>query len=164
MLDIRPATKADAGPLGPVGYAAWQKGIGRLIPESAARRVDSQAFIDLIDKAWPGILVADIDGIPVGFVATGSAANYITDLWVSPDFEGRGVGSKLVAEIELRIQKAGFDTVEIEVMTDNQRARDLYLRLGYSVLYEREKHDDHLMIDLHKTRLAKTFASLFKLP
>jgi [ribosomal protein S18]-alanine N-acetyltransferase len=142
--------------LGPVGYRACQKGIGRLIPESAARRVDSQAFITLFEEAWPGILVADIDGAPGGFVATGSKANYITDLWISPDFEGRGIGTILVAAIESRIQKSGFDTVEIEVMTENQRAFDLYMHLGYRVHNQQIKHDRYLKIDLHKTRLVKS--------
>jgi ribosomal protein S18 acetylase RimI-like enzyme len=58
-------------------------------------------------------------------------------LWlgsVDPDFRGRGLGALGLAEAELRARERGHANIEMCVDDDNPRARDLYLRNGYSVV------------------------------
>jgi ribosomal protein S18 acetylase RimI-like enzyme len=58
-------------------------------------------------------------------------------LWlgsVDPAFRGRGLGALGLAEAERRARERGHATIEMSVDDDNPRARDLYLRKGYSVV------------------------------
>lgn len=53
-------------------------------------------------------------------------------LSVHERFQGLGVGTLLVGELELRIRAAGRATARLTVEQDNPRAAALYRRLGYS--------------------------------
>ena len=44
---------------------------------------------------------------------------------------GRGIGRALLLELETFARKAGILRIELSVMAHNERARDLYRRLGY---------------------------------
>jgi ribosomal protein S18 acetylase RimI-like enzyme len=58
-------------------------------------------------------------------------------LWlgsVDPDFRGRGLGTLGLAEAERRARDRGHATIEMCVDDDNPRARDLYLRHGYTIV------------------------------
>lgn len=152
---IRPARADDVRRIAGIGYAAWRRGIGDLVPPEAGRRIGPETFADFARHACNEILVADVNGDVVGFVATEHGDNQITDLWVSPDAEGQGVGTALMAATEARIGLRGYDTVEIEVMTANRRALGLYEYLGYRTIREAHAYDPYLKIALHKTRLSK---------
>lgn len=55
----------------------------------------------------------------------------IENLYVVPGRRGEGIGSALLATAEARLRERGVDTVALEVMTDNERAREFYRRQGY---------------------------------
>ena len=58
-------------------------------------------------------------------------------LWlgsVDPDFRGRGLGGLGLWEAERRARDRGHATIEMCVDDDNPRARELYVRHGYSVI------------------------------
>jgi ribosomal protein S18 acetylase RimI-like enzyme len=58
-------------------------------------------------------------------------------LWmfsVDPAFRGRGLGGLGLAEAERRARERGHPTIEMCVDDDNPRARDLYLRSGYTIV------------------------------
>lgn len=103
-------------------------------------------------------LVADHDTEPI---ATGQLSAYgasveIADLAVAPAFRGQGVGTALINVLVGIADFAGFDSVEICVMQENTRARELYERLGFvhdrtfsltdkaAVLVLRRPLDEHL--------------------
>jgi len=78
----------------------------------------------------------------------------------APDFQGQGVGSRLLAAVEERIF-ARYPNVFICASSFNPRARDLYRHLGYQDVgtltdYIVAGHDEHLM---RKSRGPKTTAS-----
>jgi ribosomal-protein-alanine N-acetyltransferase len=152
---IRPARIADASQLGAVGYAAWLKGLGGQVGPEVRRRIGSETFLSFARTHCAQILVAEQNGTIVGFVGTEKADNYITDLWISPGFEGRGLGSALVAAVERLVADRGYGTVEIEVLTANRRALRLYHYLGYETVWQGNREDPTLCVELHKTRLRK---------
>lgn len=55
----------------------------------------------------------------------------VENLYVDPEFRGDGIGSELLAAAEQRLKDQDVDTVALHVMTDNERAREFYQRLGY---------------------------------
>jgi ribosomal protein S18 acetylase RimI-like enzyme len=91
------------------------------------------------------VLIADLDGQPVGFAAgivgdlapfdrlTARAGSYgrVTELYVQPAARRQGVATRLLARLDRYFARAGCDTVRIEVFAPNRAARRLYERLGY---------------------------------
>jgi ribosomal protein S18 acetylase RimI-like enzyme len=68
--------------------------------------------------------------------ADGRHRAYLYALRVRPAWRGQGLGRRLVAAAEAHLLKRGFTTAVIAVAKHNERARGLYLRLGYRVFAE----------------------------
>ncbi len=95
-------------------------------------------------------LVLEMDGRVVGKAVLDWTHNSDGTPWlwlgsVDPDFRGRGLGSLGLAEAERRARTRGLAVMEMCVDDDNPRARDLYLRSGYSVVGPYlDEHDEML--------------------
>lgn len=99
-----------------------------------------------------GLLVARVDGELAGFVMFGPESQryeqdvqrgFVDNIYVAPDHRGEGVGSDLLAAAESKLREAGVDTLSLEVMADNERARRFYRRHGYEPhRVELEKRSD----------------------
>ena len=85
------------------------------------------------------LLVARENGL-LGFVtveresgtyAQDDTRGVVTNLYVRPEHRGEGVGSALLGAAEHRLQELGADAVALEVMADNEDARQFYRRAGY---------------------------------
>jgi ribosomal-protein-alanine N-acetyltransferase len=155
-IRIRPARMIELDRLAAIGLAAWERGIAPLVPAHVwdrARQINP--FRAFLRERGPSIVVADLDGEPAGIAARDGAGDYISDLWVAPGREGRGVGSALLAALEAKIAQAGYPKARLEVLTANARALALYRRRGYRPVWEAFKRDLTLGIELHKTGLAK---------
>lgn len=91
--------------------------------------------------AW---LIAEINGKPAGFVSffaerandviLSDEANfygYITDMYVSTDFHGKGVYQALLAKAIESFKKLGVTSVRLNVVAQNERARAAYEKEGF---------------------------------
>jgi ribosomal protein S18 acetylase RimI-like enzyme len=91
--------------------------------------------------ATPGAfsLIARLEGEPVGlancFTGFSTFAAYplvnVHDLAVLPGYRGRGVGRALLRAVEREARRRGASKVTLEVLSGNERAKSLYLALGY---------------------------------
>lgn len=52
---------------------------------------------------------------------------------VSPGFQNRGIGKKMLNKIESQIKSMGYDSVRLDVFTKNPYAQKLYRNNGYEV-------------------------------
>lgn len=52
---------------------------------------------------------------------------------VSPGFQNRGIGKKVLNKIESQIKSMGYDSVRLDVFTKNPYAQKLYRNNGYEV-------------------------------
>ncbi len=52
---------------------------------------------------------------------------------VSPSFQNRGIGRKVLTEIELQVKNKGYDSIRLDVFTKNPYAQRLYRNNGYEV-------------------------------
>lgn len=75
---------------------------------------------------------------PLGFVHlraatdfTGELHSYVSDLVVSSAAQGRGVASALLREAESWALRKGHRLLALNVFTANDRARELYERVGF---------------------------------
>jgi ribosomal protein S18 acetylase RimI-like enzyme len=91
--------------------------------------------------AAPGAfsLIARLDGEPVGLAncftgfSTFAAKPLVNvhDMGVMPGHRGRGVGRALLQAIEEHARRLGACKITLEVLSGNERAKALYLALGY---------------------------------
>ena len=58
---------------------------------------------------------------------------YVDGVAVVPTAQGRGIGSRLLAEVALIAAEDGFRWVRLDVVDTNPRAQALYGRLGYEI-------------------------------
>jgi ribosomal protein S18 acetylase RimI-like enzyme len=60
---------------------------------------------------------------------------YLANLAVLPDYQGRGIGSGLLAHVEEKARKAGLRKCSLIVDTEKPEALRLYKHLGYQVVF-----------------------------
>ena len=72
------------------------------------------------------IFIAEDDGKIVGTAAI--HGNLIMDVFVDPEYEGKGIGSQLLAHLERLARLQGHTTTQISA---NPYAIDFYEKLGY---------------------------------
>ena len=63
--------------------------------------------------------------------ADGYSRGYLYSLRVRPEWQARGIGTRLVKAAEATLRARGFNMAVIAAGKENPRARQLYERLGY---------------------------------
>ncbi len=89
-------------------------------------------------------LIAEEDGQPAGFALyffnystwRGRPGIHLEDLFVRPEFRGRGIGKALLARVAAVTIERQFGRLQWEVLDWNQPAIDFYHRLGAKFLSE----------------------------
>lgn len=66
-------------------------------------------------------------------LADGDQRAYVYGFRVRPPYQGLGIGTRIMNVIEEDLAKRGYTCVTLNVARENQGARRLYERLGYSV-------------------------------
>lgn len=158
MIKVRPARVGEEAELAEVGLASWLKGIKPHVNEAVASRIEGQnPFLPFLRQLGPQILVAEYHGKAAGIGASEHGDDQISDIWVAPEFEGRGIGSALVRALEKQIVDRGFSEAFIQVAAANERAAGLYRHLGYTEVWRRSEFDPILETTLEKIGLKKVF-------
>lgn len=93
------------------------------------------------DYEWyvsnPGVALWEERGVIVGFSAADPRDGGIWALFVMPSFEGKGIGSRLLAEACSCLQSAGIERAWLT--TDpNTRAEQFYRTAGWECVGERD--------------------------
>jgi GNAT superfamily N-acetyltransferase len=129
-VDRRQATAADPPAIRDLtrqAYAKWVPLIGRE-PKPMTANYDEAVARHRFDLLY-------IDGTLAALIETIREADHllVENVAVSPDFQGRGLGRKLMAHAEMLARELGFGTIRLYT---NQRFVEniaLYRRLGYQV-------------------------------
>lgn len=129
-VELRQAMATDAAAIRDLtraAYAKWVPLIGRE-PKPMTADYDQAVARNRFD-------LAHIDGTLAALIETIREADHllVENVAVSPDFQGRGLGRKLMAHAEVLAREQGFDTIRLYT---NQRFAEniaLYRRLGYQV-------------------------------
>jgi GNAT superfamily N-acetyltransferase len=86
------------------------------------------------------MLLAEANRFPIGQVwidlakKRSAGVGILWALRVLPPFQGRGLGTRLIAEGETLLRKHGFARAELGVEKNNPSAKKLYERMGYQVM------------------------------
>ena len=129
-MELRQATAADAGAIRELtrqAYAKWVPLIGRE-PKPMTADYDEAVARHRFDLLY-------VDGTLAALIETIREADHllVENLAVSPDFQGRGLGRKLMAHAETLAHELGYR--EIRLYTNQRFAGNiaLYRRLGYHI-------------------------------
>jgi GNAT superfamily N-acetyltransferase len=84
--------------------------------------------------------IVEVDGIPIGVVSTEIRADclYLSELQLLPEYQGQGIGS-LIAKEQMALAKSLNLPLRLVVLREN-RAHDLYCRLGFMTTGTSENH------------------------
>ena len=129
-LELRQAKATDAAAIRELtraAYAKWVPLIGRE-PKPMTANYDEAVTRHRFDLLY-------VDGTLAALIETIREPDHllVENVAVSPDFQGRGLGRKLMGHAELLAREQGFD--EIRLYTNQRFAENiaLYRRLGYEV-------------------------------
>ncbi len=115
-VDVRPYGPADE----PLLF-----GLARL-----DRGADARTLTVLADET---VFVAEVAGVPAGYVAMRAegTAVCVEQLFVSPEHEAEGVGTRLIEYAEGFAISERADTLQVVVEPDNSRAAEFYRGRGF---------------------------------
>ena len=134
-LIIRKAVASEVETLADIGFVAWERDLRPFLSGPAAskeieRRRLSQAVHELLDRT----IVAEVDGVAVGWCSRQRGKAYIPFLFVTPLLQNHGIGSLLLRRMESMIELEGADRVQLDTLADNVRAVSFYQHQGYQIL------------------------------
>ena len=141
MLNIRPATRADASTIANLvrELAEYEK----LLDEARATPAD---FLRELESPNPVIhvLIAEWNGEPAGFALyffnfstfVGRPGLYLEDLFVRPEWRGRGLGRRLLAHLARIAVERGYGRMEWSVLDWNEQAIAVYRKVGATPMSE----------------------------
>ncbi|MCA9158788.1 MAG: GNAT family N-acetyltransferase [Planctomycetales bacterium] len=108
--------------LGKITANDWKWRKGRHLKEDIERDID-------------GVLVAELNGHPVGFITTWQDAEagigHIPNLAVATGCRGLGIGRTLIKAAIERFRRANLSAAKIETLEQNDRANALYTSEGF---------------------------------
>jgi ribosomal protein S18 acetylase RimI-like enzyme len=157
VITLRPATADDIAAFVALGRAVVPPTYGPIDAAYAQRMIDEWWTPEVFTRSMQtnAHLVAEVDGEVVALATLGRLSRsyrafpHVTDphgtgdrevmwkLYVHPDHHGRGIGSRLLAEVESMVEG---DELWLEVVEGNEQAFGFYRSQGF---VEVERVTDH---------------------
>lgn len=129
-MKIRPATLTDT----PAIVTLNKISLGYNFPFEATR----ERVKKILSSPFTKLLVADMNGETVGYVLAveypttyGVESKNVSSLAVLPNFQGRGIGKKLMEAIELWAKETGAQAIRLSSQVKRTDAHRFYQKLGY---------------------------------
>ena len=139
-IDIRKAEPRDAGAIADVHQQAWQGAYCGIIPHRAltsmVNRRGPDWWANAIRRAAT-VLVVEIGGHIVGYTTVGrnrarelKQQGEIYELYLRPEYQGIGLGSRLFAAARARLADSGLKGLVVWALEENQSALAFYTGAG----------------------------------
>ena len=151
---------ADHEAVGALGFAAWAAADAF---EDSYRNPDVIAKVRHEFGVFPlqtkgEIFVAELGAEIVGWAAREGEPNYVSDLWVRPDYQGRGVGRTLLLHLCALMAVEGLATARLNTHARNKGAIRLYERCGFTIIWHGIEFSQSMGVPLEKVHLEKRLA------
>ncbi|PSJ58720.1 GNAT family N-acetyltransferase [Kumtagia ephedrae] len=139
-IDIRKAEPRDAVAIAEVHHEAWMGAYAGIIPHKALTRMvnrrGSDWWANAIRRA-ASVLVVEIGGKVAGYATIGRnrarelpQQGEIYELYLKPEYQGVGLGSRLFAEARRRLAGHGLRGLVVWALEDNGNAVGFYAGAG----------------------------------
>ena len=137
---IEPVDEADLPKVRDLAERIWRSSYaGLLSPGQIEYMLDWMYSLERLQRDRTSGVVFEwpiVDQIPVGYMATQTdptaAVLYVHKLYVLPQFQGKGLGGRLLEHAFQAATQAGCRTVRLHVNKGNHRAIACYHRHGFS--------------------------------
>lgn len=157
---IRKALKSDCLDLAVLSLQVWlhtyaTKGVRFQISQYALSTFTEEYFVKLLEREFVDIRVFEEDSHLIGFIVADLNSNFeghsgyeIVTLYVSQHFHGKGVGRRLLKEIE----KVHGSPFWLSTWVNNHGAIGFYNKLGFNIVgelnfnLEGELHRNHVLV------------------
>ncbi len=154
---LRLMTPADCDAVGRVGWDAWRStgplDRGFSDPQVAQRVKD--AFLSFPWSTRGHVVIAEMDHQVVGWGAREDEPDYISDIWVAPAFQRRGIGRALVQHFCVLMHEEGLRQARIATHQKNFSAIALYKRCGFDIVWQGMERDSIMQLEMPKVRLRR---------
>jgi aminoglycoside 6'-N-acetyltransferase I len=125
---------------GPEDFPAWAAMLAELHGGEAAGFEAELAELTTLEQPYIGFLAFDQDRA-VGMIdarernyaegAPNLRAAYVEDLWVAPEYRGRGVARQLLEAVERWARENGFDWLGSDALLDNDASHAWHRAVGF---------------------------------
>lgn len=139
-IDVRKAVAGDAAAIADIHHAAWQGAYAGIIPHRALT-----AMINRRGRDWwaaairraASVLVIEVGGDIAGYATIGRnrakelrQEGEIYELYVRPEYQGIGLGTRLFAAARERLSGHGLHGLVVWALEDNSNALAFYQGAG----------------------------------
>lgn len=135
-LILRPIKPIDVEPATQCGLDAWCGGILPLLDGFGAldilriERLFHDFLLAGIETKNDQLIVADLEGQILGFYCLETRTGELTDLWLAPQWHGKGIATRMFGDAKERSRRAGREELKLKVLVGNQRALAFYRKEG----------------------------------
>jgi ribosomal protein S18 acetylase RimI-like enzyme len=139
-IDIRKAAPQDAGAISSVHHDAWMGAYSGIIPHKALFRMVGRRGVEWWQSAIrraANVIVVEIGGSVVGYATLGRNRarelphkGEIYELYLRPEYQGIGLGSKLFTAARKRLAAHGLSGTVVWALEDNSGALSFYSGMG----------------------------------
>jgi ribosomal protein S18 acetylase RimI-like enzyme len=142
---IQPWQKADLASIRRITWHSWISTYTSFIPESDLKsyfdiHYTEEALLRMFDDPFAQGFVAETDDQIAGyarlFFNRDENRLYVSSLYLLPEFEGQGIGSRLLDGAEGYAAEKGLDELWIGVMVKNNQALVFYRKVGFQFVRE----------------------------
>jgi len=142
---IRSWEKSDLASIRRITWGAWMATYLSFIPETDLRsyfdiHYTEESFLRMFDDPSMHGFIAEMDGQAAGygrlFFSRDENRLYVSSLYFLPEFEGQGMGRRLLEAAEGYATEKGLEELWIGVMVKNRRALDFYRKVGFQFVRE----------------------------
>lgn len=145
MVTIRPLESGDSLQAVSAIYArSWRDAYQGIVPQSYLNRLSDSFWLSALESRRENTLVAERDGALVGTVCAGPARDgrwpdwgEVVSLYLLPDCQRRGIGTRLLEAAMDRLERRGFSGVYLWAAEQNLPARRFYEARGFLPAPER---------------------------
>lgn len=141
-VDIRTADRLDAANVAAVHDAAWRLAYAGILPgvalEKAIQRRGPEWWQRTIERSGSGLMVLTVGDDVVGYASLGAARagrrfgadGEVYEIYLKPEYQGLGFGSRLFRAALQRLASYGCDKVVVWALAANTTALSFYRRHG----------------------------------
>ncbi len=150
-------TEADRNAVGLVGFAAWRSSNAfdnSYLDPLVVERVRKD-FVRFAAETTCDVAVAEVAGTLAGWGARAGDPDYISDIWIDPQFQGQGIGRQLVEHFVREMRASSVTIAKIATHAKNVNAIRLYRRCGFKIVWEGETWSEGMQVKLQKVRLER---------
>lgn len=139
-VTIRVWTQNDLEVIRTITWETWLATYAEFIPEEDLRSYfDANYSLEMMRKLFHSVFMkgflAEVNGCPAGCMRTflNKEENrfYVSSLYILPAFQGKGIGTRLMAEAEKCALDYHLDQVWLGVMEQNIHALEWYKAQGF---------------------------------